>query len=109
MALRLEAGGEPDLPQLSPEYSFLVSYLFDAGPTSRGGQFGTVLTWPDLQAWQAGAGVSLPAWQLRMLRHLSAQYLSESIRADTHDAPPPWEREPDRERVAKHIKRIMRG
>jgi len=109
MAERLESGGEPDLPELDPELSFIVNYLFDAGPTSAAGQHGAALTWADLQAWQAGAGINLPPWQLRLLRRLSVEYLSESMTADAWDAPPSWERDVDREKIAKHVRRIIRG
>jgi hypothetical protein len=109
MAERLKAGGEPDLPEIDPEISFLVSHLFDAGPTSAAGQYGAPLTWQDLRAWQRCAGIELPSWQLRLLRRLSGEYLSESLRADAWDAPPPWEREADREKVAKHVRRLLRG
>lgn len=109
MAARLEAGGEPDLPEIDPSTAFLIGYLFDAGPTSAAGQYGAALTWADLQAWQGGAGIYLPPWQLRLLRRLSGEYLSESMRADAYDAPPPWERDADREKVAQHIRRVLRG
>lgn len=106
---RLKDGVEPDLPDVPSEALFLVGYLFDAGPTSAAGQHGAALTWTDLRAWQAGAGINLPPWQLRLLRRLSGEYLSESLTANAHDAPPPWEREPDREKLARHIRRIIRG
>ena len=109
VALRLEAGGEPDLPDLEPGLAFVVFNLFDAGPTGTGGQHGSPLSWADLQAWQSGSGVSLPPWMLRLLRRLSGEYLAEALQADAHDAPPPWEREPDRERIAQHIRRVIRG
>lgn len=106
---RLREGVEPDLPEIDPALHPIVHHLFDAGPTSAVGQHGSALSWADLQAWQAGAGISLPPWELRLLRRLSGEYLAESHRASAHDAPPPWEREPDRERVASHVKRVMRG
>lgn len=106
---RLKDGVEPDLPALDRELAFLVNYLFDAGPTSAAGQRGAPLTWADLQAWQESVGITLPPWQLRLLRRLSGEYLSESLTADAWDAPPPWERDPDREKVARHIRRIIRG
>jgi hypothetical protein len=105
---RLKDGVTPDLPDIPAEYSFLISYLFDAGPISHAAQRGVPLTWADLEAWQRGAGVSLPPWQLRLIRHLSSEYLSESMIADAHDAPPPWDREPDRDKIEKHIKKLFR-
>jgi hypothetical protein len=107
--MRVDAGEEPDLPDIDPESYFLIEYLLDAGPVSGGSNGAAALSWGELQAWQAGSGVSLPPWQLRLLRRLSAEYLSESFRAEAHDAPPPWELAPDRARIATHIRKILRG
>ena len=109
MTVRYESGGDPDLPAIDPGLQYLVEYLFEAGPTSAAGGGHMVLTWADLQAWQTALGVSLLPWQLRLLRVMSAEYLVESRTADEHDAPPPWEREVDREKVAKHIRNVLRG
>jgi hypothetical protein len=107
--MRLEAGGEPDLPYIDPALELLVEYLFEAGPVSAVGMGPVTLTWVDLEAWQRATGVSLHPWQARLLRQLSSEYLAESSIADAHDAPPPWDREPDRAKVANHIKRLFRG
>ena len=109
MALRLKAGGEPDLPDLEPELQYLVDYLFDAGPSSAAGMGAIPLTWADLGAWERATGVTLPLWASRLLRHLSAEYLAESHTAVEHAAPPPWAREVDRDRAAKHIRNVIRG
>jgi hypothetical protein len=106
--MRVDAGEEPDLPEIDPEAQHLIEYLMDAGPVVSGAQGTAPLSWADLQAWQEGSGVSLPPWQLRLIRRLSSEYLAETIRAEAHDAPPPWERAPDRGRIAKHIKSILR-
>lgn len=97
------------MPDLDPEAFYFIEALFDAGPVVSGPQGASPLSWRDLQAWQAGSGVSLPPWQLRLLRRLSSEYLAESLRAEAEDAPPPWERTQDREKIAQHIKRILRA
>lgn len=106
MQLRKEAGGEVDLPWLDLELVGLVSCLFDVGPTGVNGQ---LITWSELEAWQRATGFSLPPWQLRLLRQLSAEYAAEAANATAHDAPPPWDRSADRERIGQHVKRVMRG
>jgi hypothetical protein len=40
---------------------------------------------------------------------MSSEYLGESLRAQAEDAPPPWNRGQDREKVARHIKRVLRA
>ncbi len=109
LKLRQDAGGEPDLPYIEPELEYLVDHLFEAGPTSAAGMGVIPLTWADLGAWERAAGVRLPLWASRLLRYLSAEYLDESRNADAHNAPPPWQRAPEREKVAKHIKNVLRG
>lgn len=109
MEIRLDAGGLPDLPPIDPAVIHLVDWLFDAGPMSASGAGPVRLTWADLEAWQRGSGISLQPWQGRLLRALSGEYLAESRGADEHDAPPPWTRHADRERVAQHIKGLLRG
>lgn len=109
MTIRIEAGGVPDLPPIPAAFTFLLEYLFDAGPTSPSGTGSVALTWADLDAWQRGSGVSLPAWISRLLRRLSSEYLAQSVKAVAHDAPPPWDREPERVRVARHVRQILRG
>jgi hypothetical protein len=104
-----DAGGIADLPHYPQPLAYLIEYLFDAGPTSPSGTGSVALTWADLGAWERGTGVSLPPWTSRLLRRLSSEYLGESLRATAHDAPPPWDRVGDRERVARHVRRILRG
>jgi hypothetical protein len=109
MQIRVDAGGEPDFPFIEPELEHFVAHLMDVGPTSAGAMGSIPLTWLDLDKWQALTGIALHPWQLRLLRELSAEYLTESQTADEHDAPPPWNREADRERIAKHIRNVLRG
>lgn len=106
MEIRLDAGGLPDVPPIDSAATHLVDWLFDAGPLNAAG---VRLTWADLESWQRGSGVSLQPWQARMLRALSGEYLAESRGAAEHDAPPPWTRHADRERVAQHIKNVLRA
>jgi len=112
MTMRVESGGQIDLPDLEPYLQYIVNLLFEAGPSSAGAQSAITITWVELQAWQAGIGLSMPPWLLRLLRRLSADYVAESHKAQADDAPPPWELEwssEHRARVAGHIRKVMRG
>jgi hypothetical protein len=46
--------------------------------------------WPELRAWQACTGVSLPPWHARMLVDLAREYNGFSQAATKPDCPPPW-------------------
>jgi len=73
--------------------SYLVSYLLEIGPTLAGGGYPGPITHEELRAWQANTGITLQPWELRFLRRLSNEYLSEGHRAEKRDCPPPWRAE----------------
>ena len=52
----------------------------EAGPTTAAGMGEVPLTWADLMAYQSGAGRDFQPWELRLIRRLSGEYLSESMR-----------------------------
>ena len=64
----------------------LVSYLFDIGPTIAG----NLLTHAEIGAWQENVGIDLEPWEVRVLRRLSSDYMSESRKAEKPDCPSPW-------------------
>lgn len=81
-------GIEPDLPEISAEY--LIAYLWDAGPALPGAAGPVPLTHSELLAWQENTGIVLAPWETRMLRRLSADYISESGAATKPNAKPPF-------------------
>jgi hypothetical protein len=108
----LKKGEEPFMPAFPEEFGFLVDILFEVGPTSTGGMSVTQLSWADLGAWENQTGYPLQPWQSRLLRNLSAEFLSESHRATDPVAHPPWHVDMTPERraaVAKHIRALLRS
>lgn len=106
-----QSGGDVDMPELAAGLMPIVHMLFDAGPISGAGQSAATLSWTDLDAWQRTTGTVLPPGQLRLLRRMSAEYLSEMSRASESDPPPPWRRvlgHERRNRVAGHIRNVLR-
>lgn len=69
---------------------YLVDYLFEIGPA----QGEAPLSHAELQAWQSNTGIDLDAWQARMLKRLSIEYLNESHQAREIDRPAPWAEAP---------------
>lgn len=112
MQMRIDAGGEPDLPPVEPESLYLVYALFEAGPVSAAGMGPTSLSWAEIRAWQRCVGTRLAPWEARLIRRLSGEYLTQLHDAAAHDAPIPWIPETTQERrakVAAHIKNVLRG
>jgi hypothetical protein len=81
-------GVVPDLPYLSGGH-YLIDYLMEAGPISAAGMGPVVLTWPELNAWVERTGVDLQPWESRMVRRLSADYLTQSRKSEKLDCPSP--------------------
>lgn len=68
----------------------LLGYLWEIGPTMPAGSGVGAITQQEIAAWQDNTGVCLQSWEARVLRSLSAQYLSAWHEAQEPDAPPPW-------------------
>lgn len=69
---------------------FMVSYLFDIGPTTPNGMGDAPVGHLEIAAWQQNTGYVLDSWQAITLHKLSLAYLSESQRATKPDAEAPW-------------------
>ena len=112
MQLRTEAGGEPDLPPIDMECTYIIGMLFEVGPACANGMSVQPISWVELDAYQRSIGVALSPWESRTLRALSSAYVAESNEASAHDAPIPWVPEGTRERrerIAKHIRNVFRS
>lgn len=86
---RMEADGvTPDMPPVSAP--FLIGWLMEIGPVEAAGMDRAPISWATMRAWEQIAGISLEPWQARLLRRLSADYLSENRAAEDPDAVAPW-------------------
>lgn len=96
-------GVEPSLPEAPAQY--LIEYLFEVGPTVSAGMGPSIIGWRDLQAWQDLVGIDLLPWEARIIRRLSADYLSQSLKAEKPDCPAPYlsKQEVDRASVSKRV------
>ena len=102
----------PHYPEIAAEVVYLVNALMEAGPTTAAGMGEVPLTWADLMAYQSGAGRDFQPWELRLIRRLSGEYLSESMRAKAPDARAPWIKEvtaEQRSEVAQQMRDVLRG
>jgi hypothetical protein len=90
----------PDMPAI--EAPHLIGYLLEVGPVMESGP----ITHQELFAWQANTGVKLQPWEIRMLRQLSCDYLSESHKAMKPDCSPPWN--PDKKPAVSEAQAALR-
>jgi hypothetical protein len=109
---RLGDDKTPHYPEIPEAAAYLVGALMEAGPTTVAGMGEIPLTWADLAAYQRGSGQDFAPWELRLIRRLSSEYLSESIRAKAPDARAPWIKEvtaEQRSEVAQQMRDALRG
>lgn len=84
---------QPEMPPI--DCGYLVSYLFEIGPTMAAGMGSGPITHGEIESWQRITGVDLNPWEARTLRRLSIDYLAESHKATQIDCPAPWVEAPD--------------
>lgn len=71
----------------------IIARLMEMGVTEAAGMGSAPLSWLTIDAWQRVTGVTLPAWEARLLRDLSVAYLTESRKAESENCPSPWRSE----------------
>lgn len=100
----LAKGQRPSLPPISTG-AHLVGHLFDVGPVEQGMAGPAVLSHATLRHWQDNTGLSLPPWQLSLLRRLSADWIEETERARNPLARAPGEvlDQNERQKVGKNL------
>lgn len=101
---------EPEMPECDADY--LASYLFEIGPSIAGAMGEGPLTHSEIRAWQNNTGIKLNAWESRMLKRLSHEYLSAAFNAKEPTCPAPWDGTPADQSadflMAANLKQSMR-
>jgi len=110
--MRLDRGDDdyqPEMPPVDAEY--LLTYLWEIGPTMAAGGYPGPITHEELRSWQANTGIELEPWEVRFLRRLSGEYIAESHRAEKADCPAPWSQEgkPQVSAVAQALQASIRA
>lgn len=92
---------------------YIVEFLMEIGPVLPAGMSIGKIEWRDIAAWQDVTGIELEPWEARMIRRLSADYLSEMRRAEKPDAPAPFTEEDQtearREAVARKVENAFKA
>lgn len=106
-----EDGVEPSMPPAGPA-AYLVSYLLEVGPAMVAGMGRGPITWQEMEAWQRTTGTTLQAWEGRLLRRLSHDYIGTVMDATDPGFPPPYSDEltpSQREIVAQKVRSVFKG
>ena len=83
-----EKGLQPAIPPDPAPH--ITEWLFDIGPVISGGMGMSRIEWRDIRAWQEQIGIPLAPWEARLIRQLSAEYLSMSLDAREDSCPAPY-------------------
>ena len=78
----------PPLPPLTAQHVY--DWLMQVGPVEVSGMGQVPISWATIHAWAALTFNRLSAWEARMLRRLSSEYLAEVQAAEDHTRPAPW-------------------
>ena len=82
------AGSQPQMPPNPMPH--IIERLFEIGLTEAVGMGVGPISWATINAWQQAVMVTLPPWEARLLRRLSADYVAENRLAEDEGRPPPW-------------------
>jgi len=64
----------------------IVNWLIEAGLRGPEG----ALSWGEINAWQAGTGQQLDAFETRLIHKLSVEYVAMGRKAEEESCPAPW-------------------
>ncbi|WP_249403620.1 hypothetical protein [Sphingomonas sp. CFBP 13720] len=95
------------VPPMPPNRApHIIARLIEIGITEAAGMGSVPISWREISEWQRNTGVSLSAWEARLLRTLSNEYLAEGRRAESENCPPPWRMEVTRREIDTEAARL---
>lgn len=91
----------------------LVHYFFEIGPTVPAGMSEAPIPWSEIEAWEGRTGIELSAWESRVIRRLSVEYIDQIHKSRDPDCDAPFDSEEmtakKREAVASQIRQSIRS
>ena len=79
-----------DLPEVPPEFEYLLDHLTEMGICCNSGGSLCALTWQEMAAWCSLSGVYLEYYEVRLLRELSEEYVDWFYRGQSAECVSPW-------------------
>lgn len=110
--MRADRKDDEYLPPMPPVDAghHLIGYLMEIGPVLSSGMGVAPLPFSEIEAWQEATGIELHAWEARLIRRLSREYLATSQSSTDLKAPSPWsEEKPDVAKTAKGLRASLRA
>lgn len=68
----------------------IIERLIEIGLSEAAGMAAVPVSWLTIEAWQRITGITLAAWEARLIRRLSSDYLASSRLAESENCPAPW-------------------
>ena len=99
---------DPPLPPLTAPHLF--DWLMEVGPAESDAMGQKQISWSTIRDWAAMTFQRLSAWEARVLRRLSGEYLAEIHLAEDRMRPPPWSpgrTEVDRETEEQRLRAVL--
>jgi hypothetical protein len=97
------------VPQMPPNpLPHLTGWLLEIGLVEGGGMAAVPISWREIDAWCVRTRLNLSAWEARLLRRLSTEYVAEGRRAESETAPPPWRTAPTRRELEVEEAKLRR-
>ena len=87
--VRMKAAGER-IPMPPNPMPHLIARLLEIGLSEPAAMGIGPLSWATIGWWQHNTAVTLSPWEARLMRSLSAAYVTESGVAGCETSPPPW-------------------
>lgn len=111
----LSKGGEGspflEMPELE-EAAYLIAYWHDAGTCSVSGMGISPLTWLEIRAWRLENEMYIDGFEIKAIRLLSSEYVSEYHAATDKSRPAPFSPEEenlDRVLISSKVSNLLSG
>jgi hypothetical protein len=102
--------GVPNPPMPPVTALHIFEWLMEVGPTDSGAMGRGPIGWSTIRDWQLATFKPLNAWEARLLRRLSVEFLTESHLAEDHTRMAPWSPGPDgidREAEERQLRAVL--
>ena len=98
-------------PPLPPNPApHIVGRLMEVGLWEAAGTGIEAISWQAMDAYERRTGAGLSAWEARLIRRLSADYVAMSLKAESEKCPAPWRTKPtqsDRDRELAQLMAVL--
>lgn len=84
----------------------IIERLIEIGLSEAAGMGAVPVSWITIEAWQRVTGTTIAAWEARLIRRLSTDYLTMSRKAESETCPPPWRAPVTEREIETEVQRL---